>query len=226
MDGVVTWTPGDVTVAEQKGGLVSIVSTKEFRSQMPHVIIGNKKWMAQNRKLVTGMLSAVFEAGDKIKASDAALEEAALISAQASTEQDGPYWATYFKVQVQMDKQGLPVELGGSAVNNLADNQQLFGLVPGSTNLFAATYTVFGNIAKSQYPNIVSGFYPADKIMDTSYVAELVKAGGPATGQADLATFDKSEKLKQVVSRKAWEIQLPPAARNLLRRPTKCWSNL
>src|SRR6202008_1943251 len=79
VNGVVTWTPGNVTVAEKRGGLVSIVSTREYSSQMPNVIIGNKSWMAKNRKLVTGMLSAIFEAGDKIKASDDALKQAAAI---------------------------------------------------------------------------------------------------------------------------------------------------
>src|SRR5206468_3254008 len=82
-------------------------------------------------------------------------------------EKDGAYWYKYFKVQSQKDKQGIEVELGGSAVNNLADNQQLFGLAAGSTNLFAATYTVFGNIVKSQYPNLVPSFYPVDQILDT-----------------------------------------------------------
>ena len=62
VDAVVTWTPGDVTIAEKKGGLVSIVSTGRTapRCRSHH---RQQKWMAENRKLVTGMLSAAFSRG-------------------------------------------------------------------------------------------------------------------------------------------------------------------
>jgi outer membrane protein OmpA-like peptidoglycan-associated protein len=210
VNGVVTWTPGDVTVAEKKGGLVSIVSTREYRSQMPNVIIGNKAWMAKNRKLVSGMLSAIFEAGDKIKASDDALKQAAAISALAYKEQDAAYWYKYFKVNTQKDKQGLDVELGGSSVNNLADNLQLFGLAQGATNAFAATYTVFGDVVKSQYPSLVPSYPPVEQILDTSFVKELGAAG--TTTAPDLAKFASDQKVKDVVSRRAWDIQFATGA--------------
>ncbi|HEX7597598.1 MAG TPA: OmpA family protein, partial [Polyangia bacterium] len=205
VDGVVTWTPGDVTVAEKKGGLVSIVSTKEYRSQMPNTIIGNKKWMAANRKLVTGMLNAIFDAGDVLKKDEDALRKAAALSALVYNEKDGPYWFKYFSVVTQTDKKGLSVELGGSAVNNLADNMQLFGLVPGSTNIFAATYTVFGDVVKSQYPKLVPSYYPVAEILDTSFVKALAEGSRKET-KADLPTFT-GERVKQVVSRRSWDIK-------------------
>ncbi len=224
VNAVVTWTPGDVTVAEKKGGLVSIVSTKEYRSQMPNVIIGSKKWMAANRKLVTGMLEATFDAGDVLKKDEDALRRAAALSALVYNEKDGAYWYKYFRVVNQADKKGQQVELGGSAVNNLADNQQLFGMVPGSTNIFAATYTVFAEIVKSQYPKLMPAYYPVGDILDTSFVKELAGGAQKATAaQADLATFT-GERVKQVVSRRAWDIKFAsgsnkflPAAQTQLR---------
>jgi OOP family OmpA-OmpF porin len=210
VDAIVTWTPGDVTAAEQKGGIVSIVSTKEYRSQMPHVIIGSKKWMAANRKIVDGMLKAIFDAGDKIKSNDDALRQAAAVSAVVYKEKDAAYWYKYFKVVQQKDKQGIDVELGGSAVNNLADNQQLFGLATGATNAFAATYTVFGNIVKSQYPALVPSFYPVEQIQDLSYLQDVV-AQTPTTTSADLPKFKTDDKVKNVVSRRTWDIRFATA---------------
>jgi OOP family OmpA-OmpF porin len=205
VNGVVTWTPGDVTIAEKKGGLVSIVSTKEYRSQMPSVVIGIKKWMQGNRATVDNFLLAALQGGDEVKKSDDALKQAAGISAITYNEKDGAYWYKYFKPQVQTDKTGIAVELGGSSVNNLADALNTFGLVPGSTNLFAATYTVFGNVVKSQYPNLVPTFYPAEQITDVSYLKDIAsKTKGEV---ADLPTFAGTTGIKQVVSRKSWEIQ-------------------
>jgi OOP family OmpA-OmpF porin len=205
VDAVVTWTPGDVTVAQEKGGLVSIVSTKEYRSQMPNVIIGQHKWLTENRELVSDMLAAIFEGGDQVKSDDAARKRASALSAVVYGEKDADYWYKYFTVQKEKDKQGLEVELGGSSVNNLADNLQLFGLVPGSANLFASTYTVFGDIVKQQYPDLVPTYYPVDQVLDTSFVQALAAGSEPKT-LADVATFAPDKKVEEVISRRAWSI--------------------
>src|SRR5689334_11249895 len=139
---------------------------------MPNVIIGNKKWMRDHRDTVEGMLSAIFEAGDEIKKDDKNLRRAAAVSAVVYKEQNAAYWYRYFTVQKEQDKAGTVVELGGSSVNNLADNAQLFGLTPGAPNAFASTYTVFGNVVHSQYPNLLTDFDPASAVMDPSYLKD------------------------------------------------------
>src|SRR5262249_292926 len=83
---------------------------------------------------------------------------------------------------------------------------QLFGLAPGSTNLFAATYTVFANIVKSQYPDLMPTYYSVADILDTSYVKEL-NVAAPAPTAPDLPKFAPTAKVEKVVSRKSWDIQ-------------------
>ena len=51
---------------------------------------------------------------------------------------DPGYWYKYFQGTQEKDKKGIVVDLGGSAVANLADNLRVFGLAPGSVNAFAA----------------------------------------------------------------------------------------
>ncbi len=228
----VTWTPGDVTVAQKKGGLVSIVSTKEYSSQMPCVIIGINKWMKSHSDLVQGMLLAIGEAGDQIKSSPNALKKATQVAADLFHESGaGPdYWEKYFRGTTERDATGQTVELGGSSVNNIADSLLSLGLVPGSANLVAATYTVFGDVVKKQYPNLVPSYYPADQIVDTSYMQQISQSNAPTQVAVTQAKpkFPESAPVTKVVSKRSWHIHFqtgraafsPDAARELekLRR--------
>jgi OmpA-OmpF porin, OOP family len=220
VNGVVTWTPGDVTVAQKKGGLVSIASTREYSSQMPNVIIGIDKWMKDNRPIVEGMLKALLDGGDAVKNSPQALRKAAEISSVVYKESDsGPdYWEKYFDIVNERDKQGLRVSLGGSAVNNLADDLLLFGLAPGSSNLFAATYSVFGDIVKQQYPDLVPSYYPVNEVLDTSYLQAIAAQAAPSQttiANAERPTFSAAEPVRNVVSRKSWSINFQTGSANL-----------
>ena len=87
-------------------------------------------------------------------------------------EKDAAYWQKYFKPVSEKDKQGQTVELGGSAVNGMAENVQLFGL-DGKTNYFAATYTTFADIVKSQYPALLPAYDPVTDVVDLSYLKDL-----------------------------------------------------
>jgi len=209
INAVVTWTPGDVNIATQKGGLVPVVGTREYRNQMPNTIIGIKKWNQANRKLVKKFLSAMYDAGDQIKANPAALTRASQAQAVIYHDQDAAYWERYFKGVVETDKTGVPVQLGGSSVNNLQDAARLYGLLPGSANLFAATYTVFGNLVHQQYPKLVSSFPPVETILNTSYTQELLAeqaASGAPVVAAEAPVFVATTEIKQVVSSRNWPI--------------------
>ncbi len=209
INGVTTWTPGDVIVAQKKGGLVCIVSTKEYDSQMPNVIIGIKKYMQDNRTKVVAMLKSIGEGGDQIKSFSRALDYAGTLSAQVYNDQDGAYWVRYYKGVTEADAQGYMIPLGGSAVYNLADNLSLYGLANGSSNSFKIVYEVFGKAVAKMYPDMFTDGFPAsspvESILDLSYI-QAAAASSTNLASADVKSFDNSE-MVSVVSKKSYSIE-------------------
>ena len=218
VDGVVTWTPGDVTVAQKKGGLVSIISTKEYSSQMPCIVIGIDKWCKENKGTVQNMIAAIGEGSQQIQSNPAALKRSSAIAAQVFAEKgaDAGYWEKYFKGTTERDATGEMVQLGGSSVNNLADSLLAFGQVPGSANLVATTYTVFGNLVKSQYPEFVPSFDPASSVIDGSYLKAVAdkmtnrQKSLIAKAKPSFVAAKQNGATRKLVSRRQWNIQFNP----------------
>ena len=225
INSVATWTPGDVMVAEKKGGLVSIVSTKEYRSQMPCVIIGIKKHMEDNRKTVENMIDAIAKGGDQVKSYSAALKKAGDISAKVYNEETGEYWVKYYNGVTEADKQGKVVDLGGSRVHNLGDNLEMFGLGQGSTNVFKIVYTVFGDIAKKLYPKLMPSYPSADEVIDLSYIKN-VASRTTNMASADKVTFNSDDAIREKVAEKSWNIEFESGSNRLTPQAEKSLQNL
>jgi len=213
VNGCVTWTPGDVTAAEKKGGLVSVISTREYSSQMPCVIIGIDKWMRANRPTVEAMIGAIAQGGQAVKNNPSALHKAAQVSADVYHDagSDAAYWEKYYRGTQEKDKTGLTVDLGGSSVNTLADSLLSFGLVPGSADLVSATYTVFGNLVSSQYHELLPSVAPADQVVDKSYLQDVAKLATPTASQIATAKPTYAKKTaRNLVGHRSWDIHFNP----------------
>jgi OmpA-OmpF porin, OOP family len=203
-NGTATWTPGDVKVAKEVGGLAAVASTKEYMWQMPATIIGNKQWMAQNSAFVKNMLAAAFEATDAMRGSDAELLKASSVVAKVAKEQTPEWWMKYYKGVVEKDRKGLDISLGGSTSSNLADNLYLFGL-NGNDNLYKRVYNVFGGIAKQYYPNDMPDVVAYDSVVNTSYLQALGTGAGAAV-KADTPAFSQSAPAVATFAKRSWAI--------------------
>jgi len=204
---VVTWTPGDVTIAKKKGGLVSFLSTRENGAQMPNVIIGIKSWNEANREMVQNLLAATLEGGDQVKrGGSAALKAAAAVSAKIYKEENAAYWMKYYRGVEEADATGELIQLGGSRVFNLADNLRYFGVEDGSANAYEATYTTFGDIVKANYPNDLPSYPALTEVLNTSYLQALAASGTVAKGVADTNQFEDAPATSEVIAKRAYKI--------------------
>jgi OOP family OmpA-OmpF porin len=215
VNGVVTWTPGDVTVAKKRGGLVPLLTTRESAFQMPSVMIGIHKWNQAHRPAVVNILQSSFQAADQIRSNPEALEKAAELSYEVYKEESPAYWLKFYRGTTEADAQGIKVPLGGSTVANLADNLQLFGLAGNSGNIMKADYETFGNLVVQQYPNVVPRYPKIQDVLDTSYV-QAVQSKGPSTPAESTEQYTASAPMKEIVGRRNYSIQFRTGSAEIL----------
>jgi OOP family OmpA-OmpF porin len=206
VDAVATWTPGDVNVATKKGGLVTIANTRQYASQMPVQTIAIKKWAYDHRTDIENMIIALAQAGDQVKSFTEARKFAAQVSAAVYQEKDAAYWLRYFNGVEEQDVQGLKVNLGGSAVFNLADMAGTFGLGADRVDRYKAVYNTFGNLMVKMYPAIMPSFMPYEKAVDKSFLLSVI-SNHPELLEGKAIETKYAAEITETVSSRSYHIE-------------------
>ncbi|WP_160714335.1 OmpA family protein [Chitinophaga solisilvae] len=206
VDGVATWTPGDVNVAQKKGGLVNIASTREYASQMPNITITIKKFAYDHRTDIENLIIALAQAGDQVRSFSDAKAFAGDVSAKVYNEQNGAYWLKYYNGVEEKDVQGLTVPLGGSMAFNLNDAANTFGMGKDAIDRYKIVYSTFGDILVKMYPEIMSTYPVYTQIVDKSFLASVV-ANHPELLEGTAIQEKYAENITSEVSSKSYQIQ-------------------
>jgi outer membrane protein OmpA-like peptidoglycan-associated protein len=206
VDGVATWTPGDVNIAQKKGGLVSIASTKEYSSQMPNITITIKKFAYDHRTDIENLIMALGQAGDQVRSFTNAKKFAADVSAKVYNEQDGTYWLTYYNGRTEKDIQGLSIPLGGSMAFNIQDAANTFGMGKDGVDRYKIVYTTFGDILSKMYPELMATYPEYQKVVDKSFLQSVI-ANHPELLTGEAIKMAYSNEITNEISSKSYQIQ-------------------
>jgi outer membrane protein OmpA-like peptidoglycan-associated protein len=197
VDGTATWTPGDVNVLQSKGGVVSLLSTKENGAQMFSTIIVIKEWARENPATVTNFLKAALDGAATVANDRSKLRQAACASAQVWKEQDCDYWEKYYYGRMEDSRDtGRQVRLGGSQALGLASNLEYF--LPAGNSVYDRVYKMFGDLDHKLYPAEMPSFPPS--VVDGFFLEKIRDAVGGVGRGSTFGTFTGSES-SQVASR-------------------------
>lgn len=205
VDAVATWTPADVSIAQKRGGLVRIASTKEYSSQMPNITITIRKWLNDHRTDTEALIVALGQAGDQVRSYKEAKLFACEVSATVYGEQTAAYWMKYANGVVEPDATGQMVELGGSMAFNLADAANMFGLGKDGVDRYKAVYTTFGDILSKMYPEYMPTYPDYIKVVDKSVLATVI-SNHPELMQGQPLKVEYATEITSTVSSKSYDI--------------------
>lgn len=204
IDAVATWTPGDVTAAQGRSSvtyngkqekLQKIISTEQYSGMMPNILFGDEKWINQHREYVETLLRCFARSAAKIKKDRSYFDNrvAAINSQVFAMEGKGPgFWSKYFTPTIENG-----VSLGGSRVNDIADNQHLFGLDTNAAlinSVFGITYTDHAKRLQQILPERLPSYATVDQVVDLSFIKKMSDEVGQVT-QEPLSTSDNAGKV-------------------------------
>lgn len=206
--GVATWFPGDFQAVKEKGGLVTVASTKDYGGQMANAIIFCKKWAADNRPLIEKFIEAVGRGGDQVKSHDEALRFAAKVSQlvyadQNMTDED---WYNAFKSYDVTDDDGNTVNIGGSRVFNLADAAAYTG-ISGGRDTYKSVYNTFGRFCVEGYPEVIASYPEYEKVTDWSYLRAVYNRNKSTAGTVSKADIKSTDRITKVVADGSYSIE-------------------
>lgn len=208
IDGVATWTPGDVTAAQGRSTvnykgksekLQKIISTEQYSGMMPHILFGDAEWINKHREYVETLLRCFARAAAKIKADRAYFDNrvAAINSQVFNMEGKGPsFWSKYFNATVENG-----VSLGGSRVNDIADNRHLFGInssKPLSESVFGIAYTDHAKRLQQILPDRLPSYPLVDQVVDLSFIKKMSDEAGQITQETYNQGQDSGGKFVEV----------------------------
>ncbi len=194
IDGVSTWTPGDVAAVEgrpsvtykgQTEQLDRIISTREYNYMMPNILFADEKFINEHKEYLETLTTCILRSNDKIKQDPNYFKTRVSVLNAITFNVAGRgagFWDTYFKGS---NVNGVP--LGGSRLNSLSEVRHLFGLdqnVDVDNSVFGITYSDHAKRVKQLMPDRLSNVLPASQVVDLS-VIKAITAGGEVAKSTD-----------------------------------------
>ncbi len=202
IDAVATWTPGDVMAAQGRSSLnykgkseklQKIISTEQYSAMMPNIIFTTEDFIKKHPEYIETLLRCFARAGAKIKQDPNYFKtRVAALNAQVfNMEGKGPsFWAKYFDI---VEENG--VRLGGSRVNDIADNRHLFGVGSNkglADSVFGISYNSHAQRLQKLLPERMPTFTPVDQVVDFSFVKKMSDEVGEVKAETGSSTQTNS----------------------------------
>jgi len=205
IDATSTWSPEDEKVFKSNRDVVTLLSTRENVKQMPCLLLGLNKYLADNREPVKKFIAALAAAGDQLKTYDSALRYGCKMNAEVfGPEAD---WYALYRGKEMESGAGRTVSVGGSRSCNLSDVADDFGIAEGAVNSYPSVYTLFANYMSKLYPEDLPSFPSIDEALDLGAVrAVYASADKGKMTEGFKETYSKGD-MTEVFGRRNYNIE-------------------